>query len=174
VLRVALVLQAATMWKFGANTLVRFGIAAAMLVASLAAGQAQQPGTNVGTLTCTLDPATKEPFGVERELSCSFEPLVGPKADFVGVVKRLGAEAPGKAKIVLVWSVHAPSMETSLNELEGRYLGDLSAERSHGDTPGLVGGGKSNITLRPLTIDPSIGKNAAISVLELELVAMKA
>jgi len=65
-------------------------------------------------------------------------------------------------------------METSLNELEGRYLGDLSAERSHGDVPGLVGGAKSNITLRPLTIDPSIGKNAAISVLELELVAMKA
>lgn len=134
--------------------------------------QAQQPVANLGTLSCTLDPGTAKPFGVERELSCSFDPVVGVKANFVGIVKRLGAQSPGQRKIVLVWSVLAPSMETSLSDLEGRYVGDLDAERRDG-AHGLIGGTEGKIELKPLTVNPGLGENAALSVLELELAAMK-
>jgi hypothetical protein len=127
----------------------------------------------LGTLSCTLDPADVRPFGVERDLSCSFDPVVGANADFVGTVKRLGADVADQGKIVLVWSVLAPRQDTALSQLEGRYVGDLDAERGMG-AHGLVGGSKSQIELKPLTIDPQLGSNAALSVLELELKAMKA
>ncbi len=145
---------------------------AALVTAVTAPNSAGQAAANLGTLTCVVDPATKEPFGVERELSCSFDPLVGPKADFIGVVKRLGADVASDKKIVLAWSVVGPQVDTPVRALEGRYLGNLSAGRGEGK-PGLVGGAKSEITLEPLTVDPSLGDNAAISVLELDLSAMK-
>jgi hypothetical protein len=146
--------------------------ACAAFLGSVVSAPAQQPLANAGTLTCTLDPATKEPFGVERQLSCSFDPVVGTKANFVGVVKRLGAESPRQAKIVLVWSVRAPITEIPLKQLEGRYIGKLGPG-APGQEAALIGkGGK--IALQPLTIDPYLGANAAISVLELELKALKA
>jgi hypothetical protein len=146
---------------------------AALVTAVPAPSSAEQAAANLGTLTCVVDPATKEPFGVERDLSCSFAPLVGPKADFVGVVKRLGADIAGDRKIVLAWSVLGPQADMPVNALEGRYLGNLSTDRGEGK-PGLVGGAKSEITLEPLTLDPGLGDNAAISVLELDLSGMKA
>lgn len=92
------------------------GISASVMLLSGSLALAQ-PVANLGTLTCTVDPATKEPFGVERELSCTFEPVVGSKVDFVGVVKRLGTEIGGQQKIVLVWSVLGPSLDTPIKQL---------------------------------------------------------
>jgi hypothetical protein len=106
-------------------------------------------------------------------LSCSFERVTGVKAYFVGAVKRLGADVPGKSKIVLIWSVLAPTQDTPISALEGRYVGNLDAERGSG-ARGLIGGAKSQIELKPLTIAPELGSNAALSVLELELAAMRA
>lgn len=148
------------------------GLSAAIWV--LSSSLFAQPIANLGTLACTVDPATEEPFGVERELSCTFEPIAGPKVDLVGVVKRLGADVGGQAKIVLVWSVLGPKLDTPLKQLEGRYLGTLASERGETDAAGLLGGANANIRLKPLTLDPQLGTNAALSVLELELAAMKA
>jgi Protein of unknown function (DUF992) len=132
------------------------------------------PGKNLGTLTCTLAPGTKEPFGVERKLSCVFEPILGAKASFVGVVKRLGVEAPDRKKVVLVWSVIGPDMNTPPSRLEGRYVGNLPNSDGQQTAPNLVGGADSKIALQPLTTDANLGSNAALSVLELDLAAMRA
>jgi hypothetical protein len=148
-------------------------LAYAALTASVESTSAQQSLANAGTLTCTLDPGTKEPFGVERQLYCSFDPVVGPKANFAGAVKRLAAKSPGQAKIVLVWSVRAPSTEIPLKQLEGRYVGKLGPAAPD-QAPVLIGGKSGKISLQALTIDPKLGANAAVSVLELELKAMKA
>jgi hypothetical protein len=135
----------------------------------------ERPTANIGTLTCVVDPATPEPFGVERKLSCTFAPIAGPKAILTGVVKRLGADVARQNKIVLAWAVLGPDMNTPARHLEGRYLGKLGAERNAaGETYGLVGGARSSIMLRPLTVDPSVGAEAALSVLELELSALRA
>src|SRR5665809_167298 len=149
------------------------GISASVLLLSGSLALAQ-PVANLGTLTCTVDPATKQPFGVERELSCTFEPVVGSKVDLVGVVKRLGTEIGGQQKIVLVWSVLGPSLDTPIKQLEVRYLESLASPGNEAASAGLVGGAEANIMLRPLTLDPQLGTNAAISVLELEIAAMKA
>lgn len=63
---------------------VLLGLAAAILGAS--ASVAQPAAANIGTLICTVSPGTAEPLGVERRLSCTFEPVSGVKASFTGVV----------------------------------------------------------------------------------------
>lgn len=130
---------------------------------------AQSPTAHMGTLTCVLSPASEEPFGIERELSCGFEPFTGPRAKLRGVVKRLGASVPDKGKIVMVWTVFGPSVDTPAGHLEGSYIGSLGAETQDG----LIGGVASSIHLKPLTAAPEF-VNAALSILELELSLMKA
>jgi hypothetical protein len=134
-----------------------------------------EPLANIGTLTCIVDPATAEPSGTERRLSCSLVRTAGTKAQFTGVVKRLDGGEPWENKVMLAWSVMGPSLDTPLHNLEGRYVGKLGADRNaSSDVVGLTGGSNSTIQLRPLTIDPSVGINAAMTVLELELSSIRA
>lgn len=152
--------------------------AAAILVAGMAAAsaqlafvQAQTATGNLGTLICTLDPGTREQNAVERQISCNFNPVSGPNAKFKGIVKRVGAKIPGQRKIVLAWSVVGPTNGSS-EQLEGRYVGALESKPSM--PAGLTGGRNGQITLRPLAANPSIGDNAAVSIMELDLSGMRA
>ncbi len=160
-----------------AGAAARRVVAAAIVCATLGfgwTGPAQAAAANLGTLKCILDPATKEPFGVERQLSCTYAPITGPQADFTGVIKRIGVETPDPDRIVLIWSVAGPQAGFAADDLEGRYVGNLAAPEDDANTPGIIGGLKSDIVLTPLTVDPSIGDNAATLILELDLRAMKA
>jgi hypothetical protein len=133
------------------------------------ASWAQDPTAHMGTLTCVLSPASREPFGIERELSCDFEPFNGPRANLRGVVKRIGASVPDKGQIVMVWTVFGPSINTPAGHLEGSYVGSLGGQPEDG----LIGGVESSIRLKPLTAAPEF-VNAVLSILELELTVMKA
>ena len=84
----------------------------------------------------------------------------------------MGAESAGQAKIVLVWSVRAPSTEIPLEQLEGPYVGKLGPAAPD-RPPVLIGGRSGRILVEALTMNPTLGANAAVSVLELELKAMK-
>jgi hypothetical protein len=130
---------------------------------------ARSPTAHMGTLTCLLSPASEEPFGIERELSCDFEPFKGPRANFRGIVKRIGASVPDPGQIVTAWTVFGPSINTPAGHLEGRYVGSLGTQPADG----LIGGMESSIRLKPLTAAPDF-VNAALSILELELSLMKA
>ena len=152
--------------------------AAAIFVAGMTAfsphssvAQAQTATGNLGTLICTLDPGTRGQVGVERQISCNFNPVSGPNAKFKGIVKRVGAKIPGQRKIVLAWSVLGPTNGSS-DQLEGRYVGALESKPSM--PAGLTGGRNGRVTLRPLAANPSIGDNAAVSIMELDLSGMRA
>lgn len=133
------------------------------------ASWAQSPSAHMGTLSCALSPASEEPFGVERELSCAFEPFNGPRANLRGVVKRLGAFVPDQGQVVMVWTVFGPSVDTPAGHLQGRYLGSLGTQPDDG----LIGGVASSIRLKPLKAGPEF-INAALSILDLELSVMRA
>jgi hypothetical protein len=129
-----------------------------------------QPVANMGTLTCAASPAEKELLGPNRKLSCTFEPLTGAKASFIGTITRAKAKSTSDAKIILVWSVLGPKVNTSVKQLEGSYHGVVGSEAN-----GLVGGAAGGIALKPVTPDElGLGETAALSVLELQLAAMKA
>ena len=124
---------------------------------------------------CVASPGEKDMLGPERQLSCTFEPLTGAKANFTGVVKRGGGgdEATSHAKTVLVWAVLGPRIDAAASQLEGRYVGAVG-EGQGVNAPGLVGGHGGRIVLRPLTLDADLGENASVAVLELQLSSMKA
>jgi hypothetical protein len=143
-------------------------------VALIQSPAATEPLANIGTLTCIVDPATADPTAVERRLSCTLARTAGTKAQFTGVVRRLDADTSRQSKIVLAWSVMGPSLDTPLQDLEGRYVGELGAKGNPGGVVGMIGGNNSTIRLRPLTLDPTVGANIAVTVLELELSSIKA
>ncbi len=138
---------------------------------------ANPPTANAGTLTCIVSPGEKEPFGVERKLSCNFKPITGPKIDFVGVVKKLGAEVPSDHKVVLAWSVLAPASQVSAEMLAGVYTGVISSDVKQPDktrfSATLVGGKNSEISLRALNASTAEGAKSTLAVVELELSSMK-
>jgi hypothetical protein len=137
--------------------------------------QATEPIANIGTLVCVVDPSDKSPPGDEKRLTCNFDPLTGPKARFVGTVKRSGADDVPDAKLVLAWSVMAPKVGTPAEQLQGRYLGTLDPQRGT-RAPALVGGVDQSIALRPMTdnVDPGSGDNPTVTVIELQLSGMAA
>jgi hypothetical protein len=139
------------------------------VVITTPASRAQAPTSHMGTLTCVLSPASEEPFGIEQELSCGFEPFKGPRAKLRGIVKRIGASVPDPGQIVMVWTVFGPSIDTPAGHLEGSYIGSLGGQPEDG----LIGGVESSIRLKPLTAAPEF-VNAVLSILELELTVMKA
>lgn len=134
-----------------------------------------EPVENLGTLTCTASPGDKDLLGPEVRLSCAYEPTEGAKASFAGTIKRIDGQAQSDGKVVLVWAVLGPKADDTAAQLEGRYQG-ASTEGGRPNETGLVGGNGGHITLRPLTVDPGVGvgENAALTVMELQLSAMKA
>jgi len=158
--------------------MIRFGfvLAASMVAYPWATSltiAAAEPVANMGTLTCIATPNEKDTLGPARKLSCSFEPLVGTKAEFTGVMKQAASDVPSDAKVVLVWAVLAPKVETDVSQLQGHYRG-VAGAASGDNADMMIGGVDGSIGLKPVTPDPDPGANGGPTLLELELSAMKA
>ncbi|MDX2157669.1 MAG: DUF992 domain-containing protein [Hyphomicrobiaceae bacterium] len=155
-----------------ALALVSFA-ACGLLPQGSATAQKTEAMVNIGTLMCTVDPEkTPSPEPGALHLSCSYEPLTGPKAQFTGVVKKVTGDGGTPGKVVLAWSVMASSQSTPVERLEGSYLGTLDPQRGT-RAPSLVGGAESSIALRPLTDTASLGDSSALAVLELQLASVR-
>ncbi|MGD9802027.1 MAG: DUF992 domain-containing protein [Hyphomicrobiaceae bacterium] len=159
-------------WAYMIASAAAAGIWLAVVLSGSVA-QSNEPVANAGTLTCVASPGDKDTLGPERAVNCVFEPLKGTKANLSGTIRRLGVQAPADAKLVLVWSVLGPTVDTASKQLEGRYVGTVGEGRG-ANAAGLVGGGDGHIALKPLTLDLDTGENAAQAVLELQLSAMDA
>lgn len=72
---------------------------------------------------------------------------------------------------MIAGSVVGPA-DASAELLEGRYVGSL--EQQGATAAGLVGGRDGSIRLRPLTVAPDMGENAAVAIVDLELSGMRA
>lgn len=167
------------------NTLSRVRVTVGVVVIGLgvpasAFADTPPPPANAGRLTCTipadLEAQRKLPEGATA-LSCEYEALSGPGARFEGVIKRIGVGADNdvETKLVLSWSVLAPTPNVDLKDLEGQYMGTLnSAPRSpEGTAAGLRGGANDMIELRPENDPESSSSAATISVLQLALHSTK-
>lgn len=137
----------------------------AMLAAQ--AGAEPKPIANLGTLTCSLDPSGAGNDG--PGLTCVFEPIAGVQANFVGRAETDAADQ-AMAKMVFVWSVVAPSMDTPAQNIEGHYLG-LTGEQE--GPPTLIGGLNNEILLKPTIDRASEDSKVTIRTLELRLDAVK-
>ena len=156
-------------------------IATALLL-SLAAGCEQQQATtsnpqpsnrggfNVGSLSCNVAGGVGFIFGSSRTLSCLFTRTDGTAERYEGTIRRFGIDIGFTRDSSIVWLVFAPG-SIAPGALSGEYAGP-TAQGTVGVGVGanvLLGGSSNQITLQPVSVEGSVGLNAAAGVAAMSL-----
>jgi hypothetical protein len=151
-------------------------LAAALFVSALAAGCAQQQstppanrgGVNVGSLNCTAAGGVGYVFGSSRTLDCLFTRTDG--GSYEGTIRRYGIDIGFTRESRIVWAVFAPG-SIAPGSLTGEYAG-ATAQGTVGVGAGanvLLGGSSNQFTLQPVSVEGSVGLNAAAGVAAVSL-----
>jgi len=146
---------------------------AATLLVGVATDAYSQSGANVGTLTCNVAGGIGFVFGSSKDLSCLFTRTNGTAEKYTGSIKKFGIDVGFTKEAQMVWLVFAPG-NIAPGAVAGSY-GGATASGTVGVGVGanvLVGGSNKQITLQPVSVEGSIGLNAAagIGVVELQFV----
>jgi Protein of unknown function (DUF992) len=136
--------------------------------AALAASHAAPALSHAGVLICTTLSA-KSAKAVAR-LSCQFDALKGPGADFRGWLRRKGSARSPAGRRVFTWSVLSKGA-IDPEMLAGTYKG-ITGCTAHAAR--LRGGQGGNILLEPVTASSQVGPRPILSVLELRLTPLRA
>lgn len=146
---------------------------AATLLVGIATHAYSQSGANVGTLTCNVAGGIGFVFGSSKDLSCLFTRTNGTAERYTGSIKKFGIDVGFTKEAQMVWLVFAPG-SIAPGALAGSY-GGATASGTVGVGVGanvLVGGSSKQVTLQPVSVEGSVGLNAAagIGVVELQFV----
>jgi hypothetical protein len=157
--------------------------AATALSLALTAGCTQQqpaaPGTaqatnrggvNVGSLSCNVAGGVGFVFGSSRTLNCLFTRTDGVGERYEGTIRRYGVDVGFTRESTVVWLVFAPG-SIAPGAITGEYAG-ATAQGTVGVGVGanvLLGGSNNQITLQPVSVEGSVGLNAAAGVAALSL-----
>ena len=148
-------------------------LAAACVPQQQAAAPANAPakgGFNVGTMSCNVAGGVGFVFGSSRNLSCLFTRTDGTAERYQGTINRYGVDVGFTRESTIVWAVFAPGT-LAPGALAGEY-GGASAQGTVGVGAGanvLVSGNTNQVTLQPVSVEGSIGLNAAAGVASLSL-----
>jgi hypothetical protein len=146
---------------------------AATLLVGVVPNAYSQSGANLGTLTCNVAGGIGFVFGSSKDLSCLFTRTNGTAEKYTGSIKKFGIDVGFTKEAQLVWLVFAPG-NVAPGAVAGSY-GGATASATVGVGAGanvLVGGSNKQITLQPVSVEGSVGLNAAagIGVVELQYV----
>jgi len=146
---------------------------AATLLVGVATSAYSQSGANVGSLTCNVAGGIGFVFGSSKDLSCLFTRTNGTAEKYTGSIKKFGVDVGFTKEAQMVWLVFAPG-SIAPGAVAGSY-GGATASATVGVGAGanvLVGGSNKQITLQPVSVEGSVGLNAAagIGVVELQYV----
>lgn len=163
--------------------MTRLTIGLTAILALLATGCAQQQaaapgatpqpnrgGFNVGTMTCNVAGGVGFVFGSSRALTCLFTRTDGTAERYQGTINRYGVDIGFTRESTIVWAVFAPGT-LAPGALAGDYAGP-SAQGTVGVGAGanvLLSGNANQVTLQPVSIEGSVGLNAAAGVAALTL-----
>lgn len=156
----------------------------ATLLALLAAGCAQQQaatpstpaqpasrgGFNVGSMSCNVAGGVGFVFGSSRTLNCLFTRTDGTAERYEGTIRRYGVDIGFTRESTIVWAVFAPG-SLAPGALAGEYAGP-TAQGTVGVGVGanvLLSGNTNQVTLQPVSVEGSVGLNAAAGVAALSL-----
>lgn len=162
---------------------MRTTMATALLLSVMVAGCQQQQaaatagsqpsgrgGFNVGSLTCNVAGGVGFVFGSSRTLNCLFTRTDGTAERYEGTIRRYGVDVGFTRDSTIVWMVFAPG-SIAPGALGGEYAGP-TAQGTVGVGLGanvLLGGSSSQITLQPVSVEGSVGLNAAAGVAAMSL-----
>jgi len=147
-------------------------LALAAMLSVPAAAQAPQSWTQVGSLSCKVNPNIGFIIVGHQPLECLFtssEPT--PPQAYDGAINTVGLNIGISAGGVLGWAVFAPTTGVPAGALAGEYVG-VSGDIGIGLGVGanvLVGGSARTFALQPLSLQGSVAVNVVLGVSSLKL-----
>jgi Protein of unknown function (DUF992) len=134
-------------------------VAAVLVSLPLSAGQATQPGMQVGMLTCQMTPRSGLTVESVQSVRCHFIPDGGyPQQAYIGEIDTVGPDVGITTGGVLAWDVLASTGGSPAGDLVGVYVG-ANSDISVGvgvDANVLFGGSNRTIALQPLALEGEI------------------
>ncbi len=153
------------------RTIKLAGCGALMLMASMAAANAQQGRLQVGVLTCEGGQNVGYVVGSTTDLTCTFESQGRRPEPYIATVKRFGVDLGFTQQTGLAWAVYAPTNRIGRGDLAGHF-GGVGANASVGVGVGgnlLVGGSNNAFSLQPLSLQGQTGLNATAGIIDVTL-----
>ena len=148
---------------------------ALVALASPARTKAQPSWTQVGVLTCRLNPSIGFVIAGHQSMECNYQPAGPfPPQPYEGAFNMIGLNIGVTAGGILSWTVFAPTTGMPAGALAGEYVG-ASADVGLGIGAGanvLVGGSGRSVALQPLSLEGSVAINVAAGVSMLTLRAV--
>lgn len=156
--------------------LKRYAILAAFaliaVLATPAGAQTPSSWTQVGMLTCKLNPSIGFIIAGHQSMECSFaQNAQYPLQAYLRALNTVGLDVGITAGGVLGWAVFAPTVGIPAGALAGEYVG-ASGDIGLGVGVGanvLVGGSARTFALQPVSLEGSIAVNVALGVSSLKL-----
>ena len=150
-------------------------IAVLIILISTISASGQAPGnwTQVGMLTCKLNPSIGFIIAGHQSMECRYvagNPADPPQA-YQGALNTVGIDIGVSAGGVLAWAVLAPTVGIPAGALAGEYVGasgDLGIGLGAGANV-LIGGSGRTVALQPVSIEGSVAFNVALGVSGLKL-----
>lgn len=135
---------------------------------SIAQAFAQAPGnwTQVGMLTCRLNPSIGFIIAGHQSMECRYAPSnsADPPQAYQGAINTVGIDLGISAGGALAWAVLAPTVGIPAGALAGEYVGASGAGVNV-----LIGGSARTVALQPVSVEGSIAVNVALGVSALKL-----
>jgi hypothetical protein len=151
-------------------------LATLTLSAMLSLPAGAQNWTQVGTLSCTVDPNVGFIIVGHQPMQCVYNQAPGavpqvPPQSYDGAINTVGLSIGVSAGSALAWAVFAPTTGVAAGALAGEYVG-VSADVGLGLGAGanvLLGGSNRTIALQPLSVQGSVALNVVAGVSSLQL-----
>ena len=147
-------------------------LALAAMLSVPTAAQAPQSWTQVGSLSCKVNPNIGFVIVGHQPMECLFTPNTQtPPQAYDGAINTVGLNVGISAGGVLGWAVFAPTTGVPAGALAGDYVG-VSGDIGIGVGAGanvLLGGSGRTIALQPLSLQGSVALNVVLGVSSLKL-----
>jgi hypothetical protein len=147
-------------------------LALAAVLAVPAMAQTPHSWTQVGGLSCKVDPNVGFIVLGHQPMQCLFTPNAPvPPQVYEGAINTVGLNVGISAGSVLGWAVFAPTTGVPAGALAGEYIG-VSGDIGIGLGAGanvLLGGSDRTIALQPLSVQGSVAVNVVLGVSSLKL-----
>src|SRR5258708_97045 len=156
--------------------MLRSLILAAALLTGAQTAMAQAPWTQVGMLTCKLNPSIGFVIFGHQSMECRFvQNPPFPVQFYEGALNTVGVDLGISAGGALAWGVLAPTAGPPPGALAGEYVG-ATGEVGLGLGAGvnvLIGGSGRSFALQPVSVDGSVALNVTLGLSALQLRAAR-
>jgi len=148
-------------------------LALATIISAPTGAQTPPSWTQVGGLSCRVDPSIGFLIFGHQPMDCRFTPNnpAMPPQFYDGAINTVGLDVGVSAGSVLGWAVFAPTSGVAQGALAGEYVG-VSGDIGLGVGAGanvLLGGSARSFALQPLSLQGSIAVNVVLGVSSLKL-----